>query len=152
MRRAEPAEARELGPLRIVQRANRYAAHARQRFQRPRDLRAALRAELEADPAMAFVRAMLIAAQLALQKRNLLRFEIAADAEGAARAPLARRAMACGGAQRIALGAIAHSAAEATALMDGHATPPCAALVDADVRVARDPAVALDVALDERHR
>src|SRR6185295_17808744 len=110
MRRAEPAEAVRLDPLRIVERADTHAAHAGQRLDGPGDLRAALRTELEAQPAAAFVRMVLIGGEPSLQQVKLLGVEVSAEAEGAAGAPLAAGAVADRRARRLALQAIAHRA------------------------------------------
>src|SRR5205085_114525 len=83
-------------------------------------LRAALRAELEAQPAVAFVRVVLVGGELAAELLHLLGLVIGADAERAAGAFLAHGAMAGGHAQGHSFGAVAHRAADTSAFMDLH--------------------------------
>src|SRR5205085_8060746 len=120
MRGTVPAEARHLEPLRVVERAETHRAHARQRLQSPEHLRAALRAELEAQPAVAFVGMVLVGGELAAELLHLLGLVIGADAERAAGAFLAHGAMAGGHAQRHSFGAVAQRAADTAAFMDLH--------------------------------
>src|SRR4051812_14672582 len=96
MRGAEPAEALRLDPLRIIERADADGAHAGQRLGGPGHLRAAFRAELKAQPAPGFIRAMFVGREIAAHDLDLLGLEVSAEAERAAGAPLAAGAVADG--------------------------------------------------------
>src|SRR5882672_8953004 len=115
VRRAEPAEALRLDGLRIVERADADGAHARHRFHRPGDLRAALGAELEAQPAPGLVRMVLVGLELAAKDLHLRGVEVGAEAERAPGAALAEGAAAHRVARRLAFDAVAHRAADAPA-------------------------------------
>src|SRR5688572_10431175 len=65
--RACPAVAVDLEPARVVEAAARHAAPVRNHFQCPGHGGAAIRAELVAQPAAGFVRAVLIGFELAAQ-------------------------------------------------------------------------------------
>src|SRR5205823_8447477 len=76
MRRAQPGEAARLDRSRLIQRADADRPHAGKRLRGPRDLRAAARTELEAQPPSAFVRAVLVGLERAAQDANFFFLEV----------------------------------------------------------------------------
>ncbi len=117
---ARPAVPHGLDPAPVVEAARRHAAAFGHHLERPGERVAAARAELHAQPAAAFVGAVLVGPELALQEPEVLLLHVDADAERAAGAALAEGAVAHADADRRAGHAIAHRAAKAAAFVDAH--------------------------------
>src|SRR5574339_237760 len=117
---ARPAVPLGLDPAPVVEAARRHAAAFGHHLERPGERVAASRAELHAQPAAAFVGAVLVGLELALQELEVFLLHVDADAERAAGAALAEGAVAHADADRRAGHAIAHRAAKAAAVVDAH--------------------------------
>src|SRR5262249_47312342 len=118
-RRAQPGVPLDRDPVRIVERAARERAQARQELRGMRDDRPAIRAELQADPAPRFVGAMLVRLEVlgALDARVAL-VEPGRHDKRAPRAALAELAMTGDRADRLAGRRVADGTAEAAAGVD----------------------------------
>jgi len=112
-----------LEPGTIVERPAGYGTHAGEDLGGMRNRGAAPRTELDAQPPVAFVRAMLEADWGCSRKLDVMLIEVNDYGEGASRAALAERAMTDSGADRVSRGPVSDRSTKTSSFVNFRHSP-----------------------------